>query len=99
MEIKGSLHHSWAPNHCGQSNIYMHPYRCKVSGAGTRQLAPAKAPVWCEDDATKCLKGAKQMIAWAQLDGNNVFVSGTQKDGGWKSPAYNMKMGFYNGEA
>ncbi|CAG7847402.1 SubName: Full=Uncharacterized protein {ECO:0000313/EMBL:CCA68161.1} [Serendipita indica DSM 11827] len=88
----------WVPDHCGEPNIYMHPYRCKVSGrTGTRKLATAKPPVWCEDDQTKCVKGAKQMVAWNQLDGNNVILTGKQRDGLSKSPGYNMKMGFSNG--
>lgn len=89
----------WIPNHCGQSNMYMLPYKCIVTGAkSTIPLdTPASPPRWCEDDPTKCIKGAKQIIFWAQKDGNNVIVEGTQRDGHLKSPGYNQKMGFREG--
>ena len=45
--------------------MYMANYKCHVSGtSSTRQLAQAKAPVYCQDDQSKCVGGAKQMIAW-----------------------------------
>lgn len=40
----------------------------------------------------------KQMVYWHQLDGNNVEVSGYDLAGDPKSPSYNRKMGFSNGE-
>lgn len=88
----------WVPNHCGQPNMYMHPYKCKVIGAtSSAPLAPAQPPVWCEDDITKCVNGAKQMVFWNQADGNNVITEGYQRDGDEKSPGYNMKIGFLDG--
>jgi hypothetical protein len=90
--------HRWIPDHCGQYNMYMHPYKCLVVGAvGENPVAPAQPPVWCEDDPSKCAKGAKQMVFFNQLDGNNVFVEGNQADGLPKSPGYNHKMGFKDG--
>ncbi|KAG6888335.1 hypothetical protein C0992_008800 [Termitomyces sp. T32_za158] len=89
----------WVPNGCGQPNIYHQGFRCKVTGAtSTAPVAVAKSPAWCEDDASKCTKGAKQMIYWNQLDGNNVQVSGNDISGHPKSPAYNQKLGFADGE-
>ena len=45
--------------------MYMQNHRCKVTGASSdKQLAPAKAPAWCAEDSSKCIKGAKQMLAW-----------------------------------
>ena len=45
--------------------MYMANYRCHVTGStSTKQLALAKAPVYCGDNSSKCVKGAKQMIAW-----------------------------------
>lgn len=88
----------WVPNACGQSNIYHQAFRCNVTGAtSTVAVAAPKAPEWCEDDASKCVKGAKQMVYWQQLDGNNIALQGTQRDGGWKSPGYNSKLGFVDG--
>jgi len=89
----------WVPNGCGQPNMYMFPYRCQVTGSrSTKRVAPAKAPTWCEGNPSKCTKGAKQMIYWNQLDGNNVDTKGgNQADGLPKSPGYNAKMGFQNG--
>ena len=75
------------------------PYKCRVSGAtSTAPLAVAKSPVWCEGNQTACTKGAKQMIYWNQNDGNNIEVDGYDLEGSHKSPTYNMKLGFQNGE-
>ncbi|KAG5338273.1 hypothetical protein C0989_007782 [Termitomyces sp. Mn162] len=83
---------------CGQPNIYHQGFRCKVTGATSMApVAVAKPPVWCEGDASKCTKGAKQMIYWNQLDGNNVHVSGYDFSGNPKSPAYSQKLGFFDG--
>ncbi|KNZ77897.1 hypothetical protein J132_03173 [Termitomyces sp. J132] len=88
----------WVPNGCGQPNIYHQGFRCKVTGATSMApVAVAKPPVWCEGDASKCTKGAKQMIYWNQLDGNNVHVSGYDFSGNPKSPAYSQKLGFFDG--
>ena len=74
-------------------------YNCKVTNVKptARALAPAKTPVWCEDDPSKCVKGAKGMIVFNQLEGNNINIDGFQKDGMTKSPGYNMKTGFADG--
>jgi hypothetical protein len=49
----------------GQPNMYMSNHRCKVTGSkSTKTLGTPKAPVWCEDDQSKCLSGPKQMMAW-----------------------------------
>jgi len=79
--------------------MYHEPFRCKVTGAtSTAPISTPKPPVWCEDDPSKCVKGAKQMIYWNQLDGNNIEVDGYDLSGGHKSPAYNTKCGFPDGE-
>uniref|UniRef100_A0A8H7Y694 Uncharacterized protein n=1 Tax=Psilocybe cubensis TaxID=181762 RepID=A0A8H7Y694_PSICU len=88
----------WVANGCGQPNMYMLPYRCRVTGhTGPAAVASAVPPVWCEDDQSKCVKGAKQMVFWNQLEGNNVEVSGSDLSGQPKSPTYNAKMGFSDG--
>ncbi|KZV79310.1 hypothetical protein EXIGLDRAFT_846655 [Exidia glandulosa HHB12029] len=89
----------WVPNHCGQANVYMHPYRCKVTNARPDARPPARArpPVWCEGNPEGCMRGAKQMVIAHQAEGNNVVLSGKQADGSWKSPGYNAKMGFAPG--
>ncbi|KAH7106782.1 hypothetical protein BKA62DRAFT_650346 [Auriculariales sp. MPI-PUGE-AT-0066] len=89
----------WVPNHCGQANVYFHPHRCIVTGARpeARRPVPARPPVWCEGESDKCLRGPKQLVIAHQFEGNNVQISGRQADGLWKSPGYNMKMGFHPG--
>ncbi|OAA59408.1 hypothetical protein ISF_06343 [Cordyceps fumosorosea ARSEF 2679] len=62
----------WVPDGCGQPNMYMANYRCHVTNStSNRRLAAANAPVYCKDDQSKCVAGAKQMIAWNQKEGNN----------------------------
>ncbi|CAF1288289.1 unnamed protein product [Adineta steineri] len=81
----------WIPMGCGQPNMYMQGHKCMVTGTtSTRKLAVAKPPVYCEDDPSKCVKGAKQMIFYQQLTGNNVFNPP-------KMPTYNARMGFSDG--
>ncbi|KAJ3524413.1 hypothetical protein NMY22_g11009 [Coprinellus aureogranulatus] len=83
---------------CGEPNMYMQPFKCKVVGqTGSRALASGVPPQWCEDDQSKCVAGPKQMVYWNQLEGNNVFVSGVDLSGRARAPAYNNKMGFANG--
>ncbi|KAF5386713.1 hypothetical protein D9615_002077 [Tricholomella constricta] len=88
----------WIPNGCGEPNMYHQAFKCKVTAAtAMAPVAVAQPPVWCEDDPSKCTKGAKQMIYWNQLDGNNIKVSGFDRAGMHKSPAYNSKCGFPDG--
>ena len=78
--------------------MYMLPFKCRVNGASsTTPIAVAKPPVWCEDDTSKCVKGAKQMIYWNQKEGNNIEVTGSDLSGSPKSPAYNNKLRFSDG--
>ncbi|KAI0376862.1 hypothetical protein F5Y04DRAFT_292325 [Hypomontagnella monticulosa] len=82
----------WVPDGCGEPNMYMQNFKCHVTGStSTKTVAPAKPPVYCGDGKTPCVTGAKQMVAWNQLDGNNVQVP----DG--VSPCYNEKMGWKSG--
>ena len=70
----------------------MQGFKCKVTGAtSTAPVATAKAPVYCANDAAECVKGAKQMLAWNQLSGNNIETA----EG--VSPGYNEKCGWANG--
>lgn len=86
------------PNGCGEPNMYMGGYRCRVTNSRSFfPLATAKPPVWCEDEPSACTQGAKQMVYWHQLEGNNVVTLGNQADGSPKSPGYNMKLGFQDG--
>ena len=82
--------------------MYMQGFKCNVTGnAGSKALAPAKPPVWCEDNSSKCVSGAKQMIFWQQADGNNVGNLNEQADdlsGNPRFATYNNKMGFSSGK-
>ncbi|KIY51548.1 hypothetical protein FISHEDRAFT_64229 [Fistulina hepatica ATCC 64428] len=44
-----------------------------------------------------CVEGAKQMIYWNQLDGNNVNVTGDDDQGFPRFPGYNAKLGWEDG--
>ncbi|CAI7630450.1 unnamed protein product [Penicillium crustosum] len=82
----------WAPNGCGQANMYMAGYKCNVTGStSSKKVAPAQVAVYCEDDSTKCVKGAKQMVAFNQKTGNNVQVPSG------KTPMYNTAWGWKSG--
>ncbi|KAF2436172.1 hypothetical protein EJ08DRAFT_579062, partial [Tothia fuscella] len=81
----------WVPKGCGQPNMYMQGFKCKVTRAtSTAPIAAAVPPTYCKDDKTKCTKGAKQMIAWNQAEGKNVFPPNGV------SPAYNEAWGWKN---
>lgn len=44
---------------------YMQGFKCNVTGStSTKTLAPAQVPVYCGDDSSKCVQGAKQMLAF-----------------------------------
>ncbi|KAI6014655.1 hypothetical protein EDC04DRAFT_2578681 [Pisolithus marmoratus] len=89
----------WIPNGCGEPNIYMEGFKCMVTNAtSTTPLGTPSAPVWCEDDQSKCVQGAKQIMIWNQLEDNNIEVSGFDLSGMAKSPAYNAKCGFKDGK-
>ena len=50
-------------NSCGEPNMYMEPFKCRVTGATSRiPVATAQPPRWCEGNPIACVKGAKQMI-------------------------------------
>lgn len=77
----------------------MSAYKCNVTGS--TKTAPVASPVpaqWCEGEPNNCVAGAKQFIIWNQAEGNNTFVSGLDLSGHPKSPGYNTKMGFADGE-
>lgn len=43
----------------------MQGFKCNVTGStSTKTLAPAQVPVYCGDDSSKCVQGAKQMLAF-----------------------------------
>lgn len=78
--------------------MYMLPYRCKVTGmTGSAAVAPGNPPTWCEDNPGSCTTGARQMVYWNQLEGDNIEVSGNDLAGEPRSPGYNAKLGFSNG--
>ena len=84
---------------CGLANSYMGGFKCKVTNSvSNTPLAAPKPPVWCEGAPNNCTKGAKQILAWHQQSGTNIEVTGFDLAGDHKSPAYNSKCGFANGE-
>ncbi|KAF6758555.1 hypothetical protein DFP72DRAFT_1105363 [Ephemerocybe angulata] len=89
----------WVPNGCGQPNMYHQAFKCRVSNAKSSVpvKVPAAAPKWCEGNESACVGGSKQMIYWNQKEGNNVVVDGRDRRGDFKSPGYNMGMGFRDG--
>jgi hypothetical protein len=88
----------WVPNGCGQPNMYHQPFRCRVTGAtSVTPVATGKPPVWCQNNPEGCTKGAKQMVYWNQVEGNNVWVNGSDARGQPKSPGYNSVLGFSDG--
>ncbi|TFK24632.1 hypothetical protein FA15DRAFT_619053 [Coprinopsis marcescibilis] len=88
----------WVPNGCGQPNIYHQPFRCRVTNAWSiTPISTPKPPVWCEGNPNGCVRGAKQMIYWNQLERNNIQVQGFDSRGDHKSPGYNHNCGFADG--
>ncbi|KAF9476867.1 hypothetical protein BDN70DRAFT_881859 [Pholiota conissans] len=88
----------WVPNGCGEPNMYMQPFRCKVTGqTGTQPVSRATAPMWCEGNQSQCIAGAKQMVFYGQIEGNNVDISGLDSTGQPKAPTYDTRMGFTSG--
>ncbi|KAF9056912.1 hypothetical protein BDP27DRAFT_1454267, partial [Rhodocollybia butyracea] len=90
----------WIPNGCGERNMYHEAIRCNVTGnIGTKPLATPRAPVWCEEDQSACIKGPKQMIYWNQASGNNIVVPAEYDASGveLKSPRYSAVCGFEDG--
>ena len=84
---------------CGEPNSYMQGFNCKVSNSISNiPIAAPKPAVWCEGAPEKCTKGAKQIIGWHQKSGNNIQVEGYDLAGVPKSPGYNTKCGFSDGE-
>ncbi|OXA41628.1 hypothetical protein Fcan01_23672 [Folsomia candida] len=64
----------WVPKGCGEPNMYMQGFKCRVTGStSTRRLAPAQPPRYCPN-FNECTRGAKQMIVTRQAEGNNVEV-------------------------
>ncbi|TRM57028.1 hypothetical protein BD626DRAFT_516744 [Schizophyllum amplum] len=91
---------SWIPNGCGEANMFLNAYRCKVTGAtNTHALAAPQTPSYCEFDDSSCVQGAKQLLVWHQADGiDNINVDNRkQANGEWASPGFNDKCGFKHG--
>lgn len=72
--------------------MYMTPFVCHVTGAtNTRPLGKPVAPVNCEGNTAKCIKGAKSPMYWKNLEGNNMF------EPGHFAPTYNTGYGYFEG--
>jgi hypothetical protein len=79
--------------------MFMQGFKCNVTNSTSNTpLATPKAAVWCEGEPKNCTQGAKQFMSWNQKTGNNIEVDGFDLAGGNKSPGYNSKCGFSNGE-
>jgi len=83
----------WIPKGCGEPNMYMQPYKCRVTGSNSnRRLARAQPPRYCAQNQNDCVRGAKQMIAVRQAEGNNVQLP---SNGDYVS--YSSDFGFFPG--
>lgn len=84
---------------CGEPNIYIFPYRCRVipDGMPTRTIGKPKAAAYCEGNQSACVVGPKMPIIWHQAEGNNIEVEGYDLHGLPKNPGYNEKCGFSPG--
>jgi hypothetical protein len=71
----------------------MQGFKCNVTSASTtaKPLAKAQVPVYCENEPEKCVRGAKQMLAWNQATGNNIETAPGL------TPNYNQKCGWAEG--
>jgi len=66
----------WIPKGCGEPNMYMQGFKCRVTGSNSnRRLAPAQPPRYCPN-INDCVRGAKQMMVYQQAEGNNVEKPG-----------------------
>ena|SRR6266545_6624585 len=61
---------------------------------GAKQVSYEPFHVW----KVSCSSDPGEMVYWHQLEGNNVVVDGEDLSGQPKSPSYNRKMGFVDGE-
>jgi len=82
----------WVPKGCGEPNMYMQGFKCRVTGSNSnRRLARAVAPRYCPGFPQNCVRGAKQMIAVRQAEGNNVQLPGND------FVSYSDAWGFFPG--
>ncbi|KAL1676931.1 hypothetical protein EV122DRAFT_266557 [Schizophyllum commune] len=94
---------------CGQPNMYMLGFRCRVTGQpGHLPLATPRSAVYCGEGKSatpaalrknpKCVKGAKKFLSWQQKEGNTVHEKQwADERGQLKFPGYNARMGFADG--
>ena len=77
--------------------MFMQAFKCRVTGAtSTVPLATPKPAVYCRDDPSKCVKGAKQILVWNQKE-NNTFSMNGKTYGLYEAPGYNPNCGFGKG--
>ncbi|KIY45134.1 hypothetical protein FISHEDRAFT_49868 [Fistulina hepatica ATCC 64428] len=75
------------------SSLQPFVHRCEVTYA-TDTVAPGigQAPVWCEDDASACVSGLKQMLYWGVMEVTGKSVATISQ-----SPAYGPRECFFCG--
>ncbi|GAA5864749.1 hypothetical protein JCM8547_008296 [Rhodosporidiobolus lusitaniae] len=77
-------------------NSYMTGFLCKIDGAtSTQRWDTPQDAVWCGDDTSTCLKGAKRPL-FAYNNPNNVPWWDSE-DPNAKRPGYNTDNGFFDG--
>jgi len=82
----------WVPKGCGEPNIYMQGFKCRVTGSNSnRRLARAQVPRYCANFPQNCVSGAKQMLVYMQAEGNNVQKPGND------FVSYSVDWGFQPG--
>lgn len=70
-------------------------FKCRVTNVDknvSKPLRNARAAKWCKEDTSKCVQGAKQMIIFNQMEGNNV--EGIPQ---YETPVYNEACGYKSG--
>lgn len=72
--------------------MYMTPFVCHVTGASnTHAIGKPRAPVKCDGNAAKCVKGAKNPMYWKNLERNNMF------EADHFAPTYSTTYGYNEG--
>lgn len=72
----------WLANN-GTANFYMTAFDCSVTGspADATAIAPPRDPVFCRDDPSSCIKGAKRPIYAYNTPSNVPWIGNDDRAG------------------